>query len=232
MTKKPDSKTESMEISEEEVVAYLEQHPEFLLKREGLLKRLHIPHNPGGGAASLIERQVELLRASNRDMEDRLAILVNNARINEELAEKLHRYGLLLSGTESIDEITDSAMESLQQMFDLDAVSVHIKPEFLNDNFKVPEIGDKAYSALQDTLGKDSCSCHKELDDELLTSLFAEQAAGIKSCALLALDVPHRVGLIALGSGDRDRFAPQMGTMLLSLLGEQFSTALKRHHAF
>ena len=83
-----------------------------------------------------------------------------------------------------------------------------------------------------DTLGGDSCSCHNELDDELLNCLFADKAPSIKSCALVALDAPHRIGLIALGSSEQDRFTPQMGTLILSRLGEQFTATLQRHHDF
>jgi uncharacterized protein YigA (DUF484 family) len=230
MTKRPDSKNDSVELTENDVVDYLEKHPDFFLGHLDLLKRLHVPHNPGKGASSLIERQVEVLRNTNRELESRLSALITNARTNEELAEKLHRYSLLLSASESVNEIFDEALQNLRETFDLDGVSVLIKPEFRKEDMHLRDISEKACVALLDTLGNENCSCHKELDDELLVSLFGSEATGIKSCALLALDVPHRIGLVALGSADRDRFTPQMGTMMLSLLGEQFSTALKRHH--
>jgi uncharacterized protein YigA (DUF484 family) len=235
MSKQPSSNSDNnskAELSEQEVISYLEQHPDLLLKHQGLLEKMQVPHGTGSGMVSLIERQVQLLREKNRLQEDRLLTLVNNARTNEELSEKLHRYSLLLSTTGGLEELLQGAAESLQQHFDIDAVSVHIKPEYQSDDLQASELSDKTYSAIMDTLGNDSCSCHSELDDELTAALFGDKSSTIKSCALLALDAPHRIGLIALGSSEQDRFSPHMGTLILSRLGEQFSAALLRHHDF
>ena len=235
MSKQPDSNnsnSEKMEMSEDEVVTYLEQHPDLLLKHEYLLEKMQVPHATGSGMVSLIERQVELLREKNSQQEERLLALINNARANEALSDKLHRYSLQLSATRGTEELLQSAIENLQQQFEIDAVSVHIKPEYQTDDLKASSLSEKTYLAVMDTLGGDSCSCHNGLDDELLNSLFADKAPSIKSCALVALDAPHRIGLIALGSSEQDRFSPQMGTLILSRLGEQLTATLQRHHDF
>ena len=220
------------EINEEEVLSYLEKHPDLLVKHPDLLERLQIPHNTGQGMVSLIERQVEVLRDKNRQQEERLLVLISNAQQNEDVTEKLHHYCLKLSSASSIKELLQNTTAELQQVFDLAAISIHIKPEYQNDSLQKSTLTEKTFSALFDTLGKDSCSCHNALDDELLTSLFGDDASAVKSCALLALDTPHRVGLIALGASQRERFSPQMGTLILTRLGEQFSTALMRNHDF
>ena len=220
------------ELTEKEVVSYLEQHPDLLLKHIGLLEKMQVPHGTGSGMVSLIERQVEVLREKNKQQEDSLLTLINNARTNEELSEKLHRYSLQLSSTSGVEDLLRNAAEGMQKQFNIDAVSVHIKPEYQADDLQTSELSDKTYSAIMDSLGNDTCSCHNELDDELLTSLFGDKSPTIKSCALLALDAPNRIGLIALGSSEPERFSPQMGTLILSRLGEQFSAALLRHHDF
>lgn len=235
MSKQPSSNSSSnnrAELSEEEVVSYLEQHPDLLLKHQDLLEKMQVPHGTGSGMVSLIERQVEVLREKNRQQEERLLVLINNARTNEELSEKLHRYSMQLSSTSGIGELIQGAAEGMQQQFDIDSVSVHIKPEYQSDDLQTSGLSEKTYSAIMDSLGNDSCSCHNELDDELLASLFGDKSTTIKSCALLALDAPHRIGLIALGSSEQGRFSPQMGTLILSRLAEQFSAALQRHHDF
>lgn len=235
MTEQPGSKNkvnENIELTEQAVVAYLEQHPDLLLKHRSLLERMQVPHNTGSGMVSLIERQVEVLREKNRQQDERLLVLVNNARINEELTDKLHRYSLQLSSTETIEQLMQGAAENLQQLFAIDAVSIHIKPEYQSDRVQISNLSEKSYAAMLDTLGNESCRCHNELDDELLVSLFGDKSSAVKSCALLALDTPHRIGFIALGAADQDRFTPQVGTLVLSRLGELFSTALQRHHAF
>lgn len=229
MSKQPSSKSENVELSEQEVIAYLEKHPDLLQKHDALLEIMQVPHNAGSGMISLIERQVAVLREKNSSQEERLNVLINNARINEELTEKLHRYSLHLSSTNVLADLVQGASEDLRKLFDIDAVSIHIKPEYQGENLQTSNLSDKAYTAILDTMGTEPCSCHSELDDELMVSLFGEEASRLKSCALLALDAPHRIGLIALGSSDQSRFTPAMGTLILTRLGEQFSAALKRH---
>ncbi len=226
------SNNDNTELTEQEVVSYLQQHPDLLLKHEALLETMQVPHIAGSGMVSLIERQVEILREKNRQLEERLLVLINNARINEELTEKLHRYSLLLLSSKGVNELIQAAAENLQQLFEIEEVSIHIKPEYQSDNLQTSGISDKMYAAILDTLGSDSCSCHNELDDELLVSLFGDKSSTIKSCALLALDTPHRTGFIALGSSDQKRFSPQMGTLILSRLAEHLSTALVQFHDF
>ena len=227
-----DSGNTVSEIKEKEVVFYLDKHPDLLISHPDLLERLQIPHNTGPGMVSLIERQVEVLRDKNRLQEERLLVLISNAQQNEEITEKLHRYSLQLSSTSGVNELLQNTVVELKQLFDLVAVSIHIKPEYQNDNLQTSTLTEKTWAALFDTLGKESCSCHNALDDELLVSLFGDDASAVNSCALLALDTPHRVGLIALGASERERFSPKMGTLILTRLGEQFSTALKRNHDF
>ncbi|MFW2438789.1 MAG: DUF484 family protein [Arenicellales bacterium] len=227
-----DSGNAVSEIKEKEVLCYLGKHPDLLIKHPDLLARLQIPHNTGPGTASLIERQVEVLRNKNRQQEERLLVLINNAQQNEEITEKLHRYSLQLTRASGVNELLQNTVIELKQLFDLAAVSIHIKPEYQTDSLQTSTLTEKAWAALFDTLGKDPCSCHNALDDELLISLFGDDASAVNSCALLALDTPHRVGLIALGASERERFSPQMGTLILTRLGEQFSSALKRSHDF
>ena len=52
---------------EEIVQDYLKQNPRFLLDHPEILETLELSHN-SGVASSLIERQVETLRASNEDL--------------------------------------------------------------------------------------------------------------------------------------------------------------------
>jgi len=220
------------EIREKDVLNYLTRHPDLLMKHSDLLERLQVPHSIGKGTVSLIERQVEILREKNRHQEDRLLVLINNAEQNEAVSQKLHHYSLALSATNSIEELLLNAVPELRQQFDLAAVSIHIQPEYQSDKLQTAGLTEKAFSALFDTLGKEACVCQNSLDDELLQALFGDQASEVKSCALLSLDTPQRVGLIALGASERERFTPKMGILILSRLAELFSCSLKRNHDF
>lgn len=216
---------------EQAVVEYLDQHPDLLLRQPALLARLQVPHAAGSGAVSLIERQVRILREQNQQLEDRIRELVENAHANEQLSDKMHRFSVILLKADTVDHLLDASLEALKKLFDVDTAAIRLKSEIAQklgrDDIAV--INDKAYSALLDTLGMGRGSCHNDLDDELLKALFAEQGQQIRSCGLAALDTPHRVGLLALGSGSKDRFKPEMGTLFLERLGELMSAALVSH---
>ena len=137
MSKQPSSKSENIELNEQGVIAYLKKHPDFLQKHDDLLASMQVPHIAGTGMVSLIERQVEVLREKNSIQETRLNVLVNNARINEDLTEKLHRYSLHLCSTKGLAELVQSASEDLCKLFDIDEVSIHIKPEYQDENLQM-----------------------------------------------------------------------------------------------
>src|SRR5215471_2338891 len=77
---------------EENIAAYLQRHPEFFERHQGVLARLKLPHARGGSTISLIERQVEVLREKQAQLEGKLAELVRVARANDAISERLHRF--------------------------------------------------------------------------------------------------------------------------------------------
>ena len=56
-----------------QVAAWLQQNPEFFETHRDLLSQIRLRHPHGGRAISLIERQVTVLRDSNRMLEKRVA---------------------------------------------------------------------------------------------------------------------------------------------------------------
>ena len=92
-------------LEPEQVAAFLQQNPHFFEAYPDLLSELSLPHE-SGGAVSLVERQIAVLRERNMDMRHRLSKLLDNARDNDKLfdtaAERLSRkaYDLLLVDVE------------------------------------------------------------------------------------------------------------------------------------
>jgi uncharacterized protein YigA (DUF484 family) len=232
MTEQTEAGNKQDTLSESDVVAYLESHPDMLLRHADLLRRLQVPHLSGQGAVSLIERQVDLLRDKNRELDERLLGLINNARFNEEISDKLHRFSIKLSAADQLNGLLDKSLLALEQLFDLDAAAIRLKPELATAQGLDAELvlSDKAYTALLDSLGSARCRCHTDLDDELLQALVGPDGSGIRSVAMMALETPHRIGLLALGSKQRERFTPEMGKLFLERLGELMSAAVGRFH--
>src|SRR5699024_10735441 len=76
-------------LDEAAVVEYLQQHVDFLRRHPDVLAEQAVSHD-SGAAASLIERQVGVLRDSNRQLQARLNELVDMARDNEQRVTRLN----------------------------------------------------------------------------------------------------------------------------------------------
>jgi len=110
---------------EETVAGYLTSHPEFFEAHAELLTKLKVPH-PTGTAVSLIERQVEVLRQQHRQLERKLVDLVEVARANDALIERIHRLGLALLEGATLAERLYALQEELRERFGADEVSAFL----------------------------------------------------------------------------------------------------------
>ena len=91
-------------LTEDQVTDYLCQNPDFLSDKPALLADMNLPHQPGSGTISLVERQVSVLRDRNMDMRHRLNKILENARTNDMLFEKTKRLILAMLNTRQLDD--------------------------------------------------------------------------------------------------------------------------------
>ena len=80
---KSKQKTDEPELTGTLVAEYLSANPDFFSDRDSLLALMTLPHQQGG-AVSLVERQVSVLRDRNRSTKNHLDDLLNAARRNNE----------------------------------------------------------------------------------------------------------------------------------------------------
>lgn len=217
--------------SEESIAEYLRENPEFFDRHPKLLEELVIPHSCGG-AVSLVEYQVSVLRDQVREMRRRMQALADNARDNETLSRRLHQLTLVLVECTRLDEVLSNLYQAMSDDFKADFVSVRLFADPAAD-------GDRG---LGEFVGKDSSQ--RELLTQVLASskpvcghfkdaqlefLFPEHVGEIGSGALVPLGQNARFGVLAIGSRDPQRFHPGMGTMFLRQLGEIVSRILVPH---
>jgi uncharacterized protein YigA (DUF484 family) len=82
----------------------------------------------------------------------------------------------------------------------------------------------RTFEALLAT-GKPRCG---QVRDTQRDFLFGPEAASIGSVALVPLGEAGAMGLLALGSAERERFHPGMSTEFLKRMGELITDALSR----
>jgi len=113
------------QISEAAVAAYLLKTPDFFEHHPMLLEILQVPH-PSGGAISLIERQVLVLRERHQNLERRLAELVERARDSERMARHLHRMACTLMHAGDLDAVLSLTREALRDEVKAELVSIRL----------------------------------------------------------------------------------------------------------
>jgi uncharacterized protein YigA (DUF484 family) len=217
------------ETEEESIAAYLQHNPDFFERHLALLARLRLPHVRGGSTISLVERQIEVLREKHASLEAKLADLVKVARGNDAIAEKLHRFTRRLLAAGSRAEVVVRVEASLREDFDaFHAVLVLIgdQADVTTQRFVRTVRPDDPNLKSFETLfasGKPRCGQARDSQREFL---FGTDANDIGSIALVPLGERGSVGLLAIGSTDRDRFHPGMSTEFLARMGELIADSL------
>ncbi len=216
---------------EDSVAHYLQQNPEFFENHLPLLARLRLPHARGSSTISLVERQVEVLRERHAGLEQKLADFVTVARANDAVAEKLHRFTRRLLRAQTRQSAIEQLEASLREDFDsFHSVLVligepnSVEPQRFVRLVDADDVNLKSFESLF-TSGKPRCGQARDSQREFL---FAADAPDIGSVALVPLGDHGSLGLLALGSTDRDRFPPGMSTDFLARLADLISDVLSR----
>jgi uncharacterized protein YigA (DUF484 family) len=218
-------------LNDDDVAGWLRSNPEFFLRNGELLATLRVPH-ASGGAVSLIERQIELLREKNQNADARFTELVGIARANEQLAAKIHRFTRRLMRAPTRRAILMQIEAGLREEFEVTQSVLLLfgtgadaagSPRFA----RTLPANDPNLAGFESLFasGKPRCG---QIRDSLREFLFGSDAASVGSVALVPLGGESTVGLLALASLNNQRFHPGMSTDFLALLGELTSDALAR----
>jgi uncharacterized protein YigA (DUF484 family) len=223
------------QTDEERIERYLSLNPDFFERHQPLLARMRLPHMRTGSTVSLVERQVEVLREQKTDADRRLGEFIAVARANDQLSERIHRFTRRLLRAPSAVAALTSLEASLREDFDaFHSVLLLTAPiEALRNGGYEPflravatdDANMRTFEALLAT-GKPRCG---QVRDTQRDFLFGPEAASIGSVALVPLGDGGAVGLLALGSAERERFHPGMSTEFLKRMGELITDSLLRN---
>lgn len=222
-------------LNDASVAEYLQNYPDFFERNGPLLAKLRLPHlRDAGATVSLVERQVEVLRERNQSLERKLKDLVDVARANDALADRIHRLSQRLMRAHDLEQTVNAVETSLREDFDaMQSVLVLFREEaktlaaaggrFLRaDDVHGADI--KTFESLMEA-GKPRCG---QIRDSQRDYLFGKDSVEIGSVALTPLGPKGALGILAIGASDAQRFHPAMSTEFLSRIGELVTYALIR----
>jgi uncharacterized protein YigA (DUF484 family) len=219
------------DAEEESVSRYLQHNPEFFERHQALLARLRLPHSRGGSTISLVERQIEVMRERHAALEAKLAELVRVARDNDAVAERFHRFArrLLRAGSRqaALDEIEASLRDDFDA-FNSVLLLVSDKPLESTQRFvRAIPADDPQLKSFESLFASAKPRCGQVRDSQR-DFLFGSDANDIGSVALVPLGEKGSMGLLALGSTERDRFHPGMSTEFLARMADLIADAVTR----
>ena len=231
MTTSQQTQPGAQPLEDKTVADYLRENPEFFQNNVSLLADLEIPHSVGP-AVSLVEHQVKILRDQNSQLKRKLMDLVQVARDNNRLNERMHQLTLELISTSSLVQLLDTLRDNLLGEFNADTVNLRVTgiPDPLArecdvDSFN-PEAAELEHFETFLKSPRPQCGRFKPAQ---LTYLFGDQAEAIESAALVPLGQKCAFGLLAIGSQNASHFHPGMGTLFLTHLGELLGMLLALH---
>ena len=217
--------------TEQQLLELLKDYPDILARNPALLAELEIPHE-SGNAVSLIERQVGVLRDKVQALDKRLRDLMDIARSNERLAESRHRLAINLLGARDLEDVISIVLDELGNELEADFAIVRLLSD---DEGRLKDRPDlfiesttdaiKSFSMMLDNRQPMCGRCTEEQN----AFLFGDDAAQVGSAAVIPLVAGAKLGLLALGGKDENRFSIAMGTEFLGQIGELVSAALAVH---
>lgn len=234
MTTRPVRGVEIAEVDEAAVASYLSATPEFFDRHAQLLAKIRLPDmRSGASTVSLLERQVEVLRERNRELERKVKDFVDVARENDVLGTRVLAMARRLiaskdhsSAVAAIESVLREEFGAGQSVLVLTAPRA---PQGLAESrflrivpAEAPEL--RSFDTLFSS-GKPRCG---QLRDSQREFLFGGDAGEIGSVALVPLGGKAGLGLLACGSHDSHRFNPTMSTDYLAHIGELIAAALAR----
>ncbi|MDF0606418.1 DUF484 family protein [Neisseriaceae bacterium TC5R-5] len=212
-------------MQDDEVLAFLEQHPDFLAHHAERLG-LNVGHTQQQrGVVSLIERQLLDLKDHNRQLSARLQQLLQHGEANDLIINNIHQLSLALQSCHTAKAICSALEQCFARDFALNRLAIrlcHPASEDLAECYR-PQAN---IIALSKNLATPYCGPY--VNDEVLSWFPALPV--LQSFAQLALRDQHQqvFGIMVLATDDPQRFTFDNHTHYLTQIGELISSALSR----
>lgn len=214
-----------------QLISLLREHADILQRHPELLAELEVPHQTGG-AVSLIERQVGVLREKLQAGDNHLRELMDIARLNERLAHSRHRIAINLLGAHDLVDVISVVLDELKNELKAEFADIQL----FSDNAELVEKHPGLFvatdaselSQFSTMLRQKNPVCGRS-SAEQNNFLFGDSAEEVASAAMIPLVAGADLGLLGLGSRQADRFQSSMGTEFLTQMGELVSAALAVH---
>lgn len=210
MSEKSALRIDDLPLTDELVVAYLQDNPDFFKRQPELLTSLRFV-DPQRGVVSLVERQQRQLRDKVQLLEEEITQLMTVANYNEQLFVVYNDLYLRLIDCQSAEEILTCLQQATTELLSLADFKIWLAQgnPFSHDSL----LPSDAEQVLQSKLASDDFYFGR-LQQSEQKLLFTDSQPG--SVVLIKLEHQQQlIGFIAISSQDAEHFDPRMDTLLL-----------------
>ncbi|REL37171.1 DUF484 family protein [Thalassotalea euphylliae] len=220
---------DDLPLTDDLVVRYLEDNPEFFSRNPSLITSLRL-QDPHRGTVSLVERQQTQLRQKIQGLEEEITQLMSVANNNEQLFRLYSDLYLQLIDSKNVTQLLDILTRATLELLSLSGLKLWLTPSFIA-NHATPAhdsvIVNDCQSVIETRLANEDYYFGR-LQQSELQQIFGHGFAG--SVVLIKLEhAGQDIGFLAISSQDADHFDPRMDTLLLSQFQKLVAKLLFQH---
>ena len=215
-------------ITEADIANFLAHNPGFFERNAELLASIQLTSPHGQRAVSLQERQMEMLRERIKGLEHKIIEMIRNGQDNLSIYDRLHQWTMRLLLTADAAQLPQVLLDDLKERFQIPQATLRLwGVDAAHAGLAAAQPVSDDLKSFATSLSLPYCGANAGFE----ASGWFGAGAGVTSMAMIPLrpeGTPQAFGLLVLGSPDPTRYAPQMGTDVLSRIGEVAGASLSR----
>ena len=204
-----------------QLIEFLRDNPNIFQQHPELLELVTLTDSRG--TASLLERQVSMLKERLGSQKSQQSEFFQVARENEQISDSFSSIICQLIGFTNLSEFATVFPQALRKTFEIDEVAFKTAQAVE----RRPSDNDGYEDAVR-RLVNQSAVCDNRWPSGVMALFFSDS---IKSAALIPMRTPdsdQTLGILALGSADPERYTNDLGTAHLDRLGLMSGICLAR----
>lgn len=216
-------------LSDELILQFLQQNPDFFIRNARQIEQMRIPH-PVRGTVSLVEWQLARQRNQISQLEEEITLLMEQARGNEVLFRRLLELQTALAGATSLNDLLDRLQRWARQL-GLAGADIRL----FSDKWRISAPSCFTHLALSRTLFEPLRIQRLRNGSHYLGPLngaelllLLPQAKQVGSVALSLMGSAGDLGVVIFSSRDSHHYQDGMGTVLLQHLANVLPDLLGR----
>lgn len=213
-------------MAAEDVVAYLRNHPDFLVQHPDLLSSLTPPsHDRGRGIVDFQAYVTERLRSQIHALKEQREPLAGTSL---DTLTRIHAAVLFLLDSRTFAELIHTVATDLAPLLDLEAVTLVIdavgfeEPRVHTSGVRIVEAG-----TTERLLGRNGLVIHRGIDGDPL--FYGAATPLVRSQALVRLSISDHTpdGFLAFASREPDAFGAGLETAMIGFIARVVERAIR-----